>query len=750
MSETLVDPDLPPDVQIARLTQITQVLMRRVETQSGVSTDAYSQFERAVRLEDQVRLRTQELERALQMLSESNVALSQANRQIESARRDLTSAIEAVQEGFAIFGDDDVLLLFNARFCAQMPDVRHLLKPGLHFDEYIRIVSHSAMLELPAGVTPRDWATTRTQRHRAEHVIFNLSLKGDRWLQISEHRTANQGTAIVQTDVTDLMRSEREQRERLLDNQGRIIRATLDHLQQGVAIFDAAGALAGWNRRFRHLSHMPATTFDLGSRADRLLDQILLNFRVTGSRGDAKGDAQAEMRLRRWLGGTGPSPHETRPFGFELSHRDHALILDGFAQRLPDDGFVLSLTDVTGERDALRRLARTNEELESRVAARTDELRDALERAERSNASKIRFVAAASHDLLQPLSAAKLYLSAPDADRYSVSNVEKASEALNSVERIIEALLDISRLDTEEQGVELADLPLGDLLNSLAQSFHPIARSKGLKLRIRPSFAYVRSDALYLQRILQNLISNAIRYSQTGGVLVGVRPRGDKLRIEVWDTGPGIRPENQKVIFEEFRRLHRRASASEGMGLGLAIVDRACARLGHALELRSVPDKGSVFSVTVPLSQHSQHGPQSASEDGHRGLQSLEQKGLVALLVDNDAQLRRALVALLEGWGVTVLDASGPEEAMALIDDLDFVPDLMLIDHQLDDGADGLDLVVLLRRRFGWRPTRIISADRSRQLRERCARLGLHLMSKPIDTGTLHHFLACVSISPQN
>ena len=401
--DNLVDPAEPPDVQIARLKKISQVLMRRVETQTDRDGAAYSQFERAVVLEDQVRRRTEELERALGLLNESNARLSAANVEIEAARRDLASAIEAVQEGFALFGVDDVLLLFNGRFCWQMPDVRARLHPGMTFADYIQVVSRSAMLRLPAGQTPEDWAETRMRRHRRDHVIFNLALTDNRWMQVSEHRTANSGTAIVQTDVSDLMRAEREQRERLLDNQGRIIRATLDHLAQGVAIFDAEGLLAGWNRRFRVLTGLPPQTFTLGTRFQRVTDQIQQSFRLA--------DSQSAARIAAWMqdrAGRGA-------LSFELTQKDGAMTLDGFAQRLPDDGFVLSLTDVTAERDALRRLARANEELEARVAARTDELRDALARAERSNASKSRFVAAASHDLLQPLSAAKLYLSAADA-----------------------------------------------------------------------------------------------------------------------------------------------------------------------------------------------------------------------------------------------------------------------------------------------------------------------------------------------
>ncbi len=727
--DNLVDPSEPLEAQLARLKKISNVLMRRVETQTDRDSAAYSQFERAVVLEDQVRRRTEELERALRLLNESNAKLSAANSEIEAARRNLASAIEAVQEGFAIFGVDDVLLLFNGRFCWQMPDVRARLRPGLTFADYIRIVSRSPTLELPAGITPDMWAATRMQRHRRDHVIFNLALTDDRWLQISEHRTANSGTAIVQTDVTELMRAEREQRERLLDNQGRIIRATLDHLAQGVAIFDAHGLLAGWNRRFRILTGLPPQTFALGTRFSRVTEQLQQLFRLD--------DAGAGPGIAEWH-----SAPSRGALSFELTQRDTGLILDSFAQRLPDDGFVLSLTDVTAERDALRRLARANEELEARVAARTDELRDALAQAERSNASKSRFVAAASHDLLQPLSAAKLYLSAADAAGTN-SNVQKAGEALTNVERIIEALLDISRLETEEEQLDRTELALTNILSSLQSSFAPVAAAKGLRFRVRRSDAHVVSDGLYLQRIIQNLISNAIRYTETGGVFVGARRRGDRIRIEVWDTGPGIRDEDRGVIFEEFRRLHRRASASEGMGLGLAIVERACTRLGHRLELMSRPGQGSVFRVTVPLATTG--APVAETGDDPRHLPSLADAGLLVLLVDNDEQLRRAMAALLEGWGITVLDAHGPDDAVALIDEMDFVPDAMLIDYQLDNDQDGLDLVTILRRRFGWRPTRIISADRSPGLRERCARAGLHVMPKPLDTEALYHFLANVT-----
>lgn len=735
MNDNLVDPSEPPEAQIARLKAIADALMRRVEMQTDRDGAAYAQFERAAMLEEQVRRRTGELERALQLLNESNAKLSAANHQIEAARRDLASAIEAVQEGFALFGVDDVLLLFNGRFCWQLPEVRARLRPGLTFAEYIHIVADSKMLQLPEHVTPESWAANRIRRHGTDHVIFNLALKGERWLQVSEHRTANSGTAIVHTDVTDLMRTEREQRDRLLDHQSRIARAVLDHLNQGVAIFDAERRLVGWNNRFNLLTGLPPHTFSLGTPFSHMADQILQRFRL--EQGGTRQKLVQRMRAK--------GPHE--PLMFELLQQGGTRILDCFTQRLPDDSFIVTFTDITAERDAARRLARTNEELEARVAARTEQMQDALLRAERSNASKSRFVAAASHDLLQPLSAAKLYLSAAEAAGEH-PNVRKAGEALTNVERIIEALLDISRLETEEEAFERVDLPLGGIFTALDHACAPMAAAKGLRFRIRPCHETVLSDPMYLQRIMQNLISNAIRYTESGGVLVGARRRGNRLRIEVWDSGIGISDEDRPVIFEEFRRLKRRASASEGMGLGLAIVERACARLGHRIDLSSRPGRGSVFRVTVDLS--SQQGGSLPAPPGpaRQARPSLASAGLLVLLVDNDEQLRHALVGLLEGWGVSVLEAAGPDEAMALLDEMDITPDAMLIDYQLDHGANGLDLAARLQQRHGPRPMRIISADRSDGLREGCAALGLGLMPKPLDTQALFNFLAAVAPAP--
>ena len=731
MPHRLIDPNEPLERQNERLLAITDALMRRAEGSSNLANAGYARFERAVVLEEQVRRRTEELQTALRLLNESNARISAAMKEVEEARRDLSSAIEAVHEGFALFGPDDTLLLFNARFCWMLRDVRQGLTEGMTFRDYVTLVSQSRQLALEGDAARRDWAVARMRHHRERHALFNLALRGDHWMQVSEQRTSNAGTAIVQTDVTDLVRAERVERAKLLDDQARMIRATLDHLDQGVAIFDASARLVGWNARLLDLTHLPRTTCRLGTAFARIAEHLSASFSMR--------TPEEERRLAMWVRGQIPPA----PLSFEISGGTES-VLDVFMQRLPEGGFVISFSDVTAEREATRTLARAKATLERRVRERTEELQEALKSAQRSNAAKTRFVAAASHDLLQPLSAAKLYLAGatagPDAGG-GRDAIAKAERALASVEEIIGALLDISRLDTEEQAFDLVPVRLSDVLEPLNAAFAPKASAKGLRLSILSSSAIVLSDPSYLSRIMQNLVANAIRYTKSGGVLVGARRRGDRVALCVLDTGPGISEADQTRIFEEFTRLERRASASEGMGLGLAIVERACARLGHGLSLSSVVGVGSAFVVTLERAESSIAAGLppvgSAAPMGRR----LEETGLIVMLVDNDDEMRGALVALLEGWGVHALEAASPRAALDLIDELGILPDALLLDQQLDGGETGLSLAVAFAARHGAIPTRIISADRSDALRQTCAAAGFELMPKPLDTAALWSFL---------
>lgn len=731
MTDTLVNPADPPARQIEKLMAISRVLMRRVEQITDDGGAAYAQFQRAAMLEDQVRLRTRELERALDLLNASNAALEDANRETERARQNLADAIETVQEGFALFGPDDVLVMSNSRFCVHLADVRPHLAPGLTFAAYVDLVSRSSDLELPPGETPESWAVQRRRRHMDQHVIFNARMRWDTWVQVSEHRTADGGTVVLQTDVTDLIRLERQELGRLLDDQERLVRATLDHINQGVAIFDAGQSLVGWNARLGTLLALPMVRMRVGAEFEVLFDGLSRQFRF--------GEGMTADRLAGWVDGRAGRP----PLSFEL-RRDPALILDVFAQEMPDKGFLLSFTDVTAERQAIEDMARAKETLEARVIERTLDLEDALAQAERANASRSRFVAAASHDLLQPLSAAKLFLSSvPETGlpEPAAEAVAKAQNALVSVEGILAALLDISRLESGKAAVTVAPLGMGRLLRQLAEEFQPMAAARGLRLTFRPCEAVVLSDAGYLRRILQNLIGNALRYTEQGRVLVAARKRGCMLQLEVWDTGPGIPEDEQENVFKEFHRIAARASASEGLGLGLAIVERAAALLGHPLRLASRPGKGTVFALQVPLSDAASLPPVPAAPAPQAG--SVE--GRIVLLVENDAELRRAMVLLLEKWGAAVIEAASGEEALALIDDLGILPDALIVDQQLGGGLSGLETLAALRARAPDLPARLISADRSEALRERARVLEVGLFIKPVEPGALRAFLAATT-----
>ncbi|QPH53657.1 PAS domain-containing sensor histidine kinase [Pontivivens ytuae] len=599
MTHALLDPTDDLARQNEKLLRISEVLMNRVEQATNDSGAAFAHFQRAAMLEDQVRERTADLERALDLLHESNARYAAANDEKEAARRDLASAIETIKEGFALFDDEDVLQLSNSRFGMHMLDLKPHLKPGLSFDEYSARVASSRYLVLPEGDTQESWLARRRAAHRNRHVMFNVAMRGDRWIQVSEHRTHDGQTVVMQTDITDVMRIERQERETLLDDQARLIRATLDHIEQGVCIFDTDRRLIGWNRRMAGLLLVPLERLRMGADIRVLYDQLGREVEFQGDMTLADVKEWARTRSGR------------EPLRFELRHRQGRL-LDVFAEEMPNDGFVISFRDVTAEREAARVLHEANEMLERRVRDRTLELEDALSVAERANASKSRFVAAASHDLLQPLSAAKLYLSSVQEDIGDAGQAQvlgRAQNALDSVEEIIDALLAISKLESGAVEPQIRRFELTPMLRQLQDDFRPHADLAGLGLHVVPCSAMVETDAFYLRRVLQNLIANAIRYTRSGKVLVGARRQRRAVRLEVWDTGPGIPKDAQDDIFKEFHRLGTDASAAQGMGLGLAIVERACAMMNLPLELTSTVGRGTGFLVTVPLAGVRPRGP---------------------------------------------------------------------------------------------------------------------------------------------
>jgi signal transduction histidine kinase/CheY-like chemotaxis protein len=513
----------------------------------------------------------------------------------------------------------------------------------------------------------------------------------------------------------------------------------LDHARQGITVFDRDLALTCWNREFCDLFELPPTLMRIGVG----LDEIVRFNAERGAYGPGSADDFVAERIESQL-------NEQQPLRLRL--HPAMRVIEIRSARLPDGGIVTTYTDVTQNVGAEETLAAANERLEQRVRERTEELerlngelaRAKIE-ADEANVSKTRFLAAASHDILQPLNAARLYSSALNEAAGAGNADEQANLARNvdasleAVEEILSALLDISRLDAGATRPEIADLPIGEILAQLEIEFAPMARAKGLTLTFVGSSLNVRSDRRLLRRLLRNLVSNAIKYTPRGKVLVGCRRGKDALRIEVWDTGMGIPLAKQKIVFEEFQRLDQGAKAARGIGLGLSIVERLGRVLGHAVALRSRSGAGSLFSVTAPLGGLGAAGGEAALQDLSQASEPLND--LLVLAIDNEPRVLEGMRALLQKWNCRVVAAPGMTEAPAAMRTFGAAPDVIIADYHLDDG-DGIAAIESMRGAFGASiPAILATADRSPEVREAALAAQISILYKPLKPAQLRALL---------
>jgi Na+/proline symporter/signal transduction histidine kinase/CheY-like chemotaxis protein len=510
-----------------------------------------------------------------------------------------------------------------------------------------------------------------------------------------------------------------------------ILQTALDHVRQGIAVFDKDLHLICWNRQFGEILDLPPGHTRVGIGLDEIV-----RFNVARSARDpADVERIVHERVAQFASGAEP---------FLVRFSERGLVIEVRANRMPEGGIVTTFTDITPSVEAAEALERANETLERRVRERTKELTRlnaelgrAKAEAEEANISKTRFVAAASHDILQPLNAARLYVTSlierqrPAEDARLVGNIDAS---LDAVEEIFGALLDISRLDTGAMKPEMADFRIDELLRQLELEFTPLAREKGLRLGFVPCSLAVRSDRRLLRRLLQNLVSNAIKYTPKGRVLVGCRRQNGKLRVDVFDTGLGIPHAKKRAIFQEFHRLDQGARVARGLGLGLSIVERIARVLDHKVSLNSTAGRGSHFSVEVPLAPAVPSG-QSAREAPRADPGQLA--GTVVLCIDNDGAILDGMDVLLAGWGCRVLKAPELKSALAVIADAKLVPNGLLVDYHLDEG-NGIEAIGELRHRFNYDfPAILITADRSPHLREAARAEGIQVLNKPIKPAAL-------------
>jgi PAS domain S-box-containing protein len=498
-----------------------------------------------------------------------------------------------------------------------------------------------------------------------------------------------------------------------------LLAVTFENMAQGISVVDRELKLVSWNRRYQEMFDYPQGMLYVGRPVAELI-------RYNVKRGLIGAAAQVEAEVDKRL-------EYLRRGGAHVyvRERDDGRVIESRGEPLPGGGYVMTFNDITDYKRVERALRESNETLEQRVAARTREAEDA-------QASRTRFLAAVSHDVLQPLNAARLFASAlRESDNGAEQRhlAERVDTSLRAAEELLDGLLDVSRLDTGALKPELTDFDASELLRQLAAQYAPMAAARALDLRVHALPLPVRSDRRLMRRVLQNFLANALRYTREGRIVLAARARGDNVELQVWDTGPGIPEHHLQQIFEEFYRYEQPSHGDEqGLGLGLSICQRISHLLGHPLGVRSSAGRGSMFSIRAPRAAHAVAIPPPAQPALPDSL-----AGMRVLCVDNDPDILAGMAALLGRWKIEVLRAATVDEALARMDD---APDVLLVDYHLHDRLDGLDALDMLRERDPSVPGALLTADGSESLKQAARARGYRVLTKPIKPASLRAFLA--------
>lgn len=501
-----------------------------------------------------------------------------------------------------------------------------------------------------------------------------------------------------------------------------LLEAALENMSQGISVVNSDLQLMAWNRRYAEMFGFPDDLLQIGRPIIDLQRWAIEH----GFAGDIDEDIEAMLlrRLRHMRAGTGNVVERHFPDGSMVEIRGNPM---------PAGGYVATFTDVTEFRRSEQRLKDLAGSLERRVSERTAELSAAKSEAERANRAKSRFLAAISHDVFQPLGAAQLFthnLAQQLENSAQIDTMRNIHSALQSVENLLGSCLDLSKLESGRLQPVLEEFALVELLDGLVLEYTALAREKGLQLRHVPTRLWVRSDRQLLRRILQNYLANAIRYTASGEVLLGCRRHGDAVSVQVLDTGPGIAPEDQTLVFDEFQRLPHGKNSAEGLGLGLAIVRGIAELLGYPLQFRSTPDAGTLFGVQVPLAQPGQTDTTASTEQPALQLR--------VLCVDDDAATLQSSSELLQSWGCHTMTADGWHSALQQLSA--FQPQLLLVDFHLHSTQrdatqqrSGLDLIALMRKLLDRDiPAIVLTGDRSDSIRTAVTAAGVQYLNKPL------------------
>ncbi|WP_070969871.1 NahK/ErcS family hybrid sensor histidine kinase/response regulator [Vibrio sonorensis] len=502
-----------------------------------------------------------------------------------------------------------------------------------------------------------------------------------------------------------------------------LLQGAIEHIGQGIAVVDKQLRLVAWNQRYLELFTFPAGLIQVG----RPIADVIRHNAEQGLCGPGDPEDHVRRRIFHLEQGSRHTSSRVRPDG---------RVIEVQGNPMPGGGFVMSFTDITVFRDAEQALKEANETLEERVKVRTQELEklnkqlvSATQRSEQESQSKSRFLAAVSHDLMQPLNAARLFassLSEVAVDKETKDLSHHIESALGAAEELIGDLLDISRLESGKLDVNVQSFAVKEVLNNLNAEFSALGKQQGIDFSMMPSELLVKSDPKLLRRVVQNFLTNAFRYSPNGKVILGVRRHRGQVRIDVWDNGMGIDEDKQQEIFEEFTRASQ-VRSDQGLGLGLAISKGIAHVLGHEISMRSWPGRGSVFSIALPRAAEASK-PTVVTESAN--VSSLSH--LNVLCVDNEPEILIGMEQLLARWGCNVRTAQDIVNSLKCIDE-NWVPDVILSDYRLDNGRTGLEVLQQCKLRLGDSFIGvIISADRTPDMMDGIESNGFSFIPKPV------------------